>query len=357
MDTTKGGIMKVNKTQLLSAMKKAMPGVETGSSMIEGADTFVFSPSAIHSYNDNISVSVPFSWEGEMKGSVKSMDFFKLIGKLPVEDINIEITAEAIKLSSGMVDAEMVLLDNNLNSYLSELKIEELSWKDLPDNFFEAVKLCKISCNRAPQRGIFVEKNYMLSTDISRINHHKLNTEMERFWLDDPAVGELLKIKDIKSYCITESWAHFKSEEGVIFSCKRKADASYPAPKILEWLESSGTKGEEDIEGQLPKELYEAVDRVATLSGEIDGLPAIQMIINKDTIELNASRYAGKIKEKIKLEKPFETDLNIKIWVDPFFLTEASKKVDGFYIKPGDRKVLVFYNENYTQIASTFKGE
>ena len=50
----------IEKAKLLSAMSKALPGVEKGNSIIEGADTFVLSNNAIHSYNDNISVSVPF---------------------------------------------------------------------------------------------------------------------------------------------------------------------------------------------------------------------------------------------------------------------------------------------------------
>jgi hypothetical protein len=357
----KGEKMKVEKAALLSAMKKALPGVEKGSSTIEGADTFVFQMGILSTYNDNISVSIPLHFKGEIKGAVKSMDFFKLISKMPTDELNIESGESNLKINSGSVEAEMVLIGSNIPDYLSELRLDELKWKELPTNFFGACRLCKITGNRAPQRGIFVEGGLMVSTDISRINQHKLSTEMDRFWLDDPAVIELLKISGLTHYAIADSWANFKGEDGTVFSCKRKDDTGFPVKKINKIIEDN-RKQDEDIENVLPKGLFTVADRVSTLSGEMDGLPAVQMTIKKDCIEFYAERYAGKIRETIPFEKPFEKDINLKLYVDPFFLTEASKKVSNFYLKTmtvNEKKinVLVFYNENYTQVASTFKGD
>jgi hypothetical protein len=353
--------MKTDKQALLSAMKKALPGVEKGTSIIEGADTFVLTKNAIHSYNDNISVSSPFKFDEEISGAVKSLDFFKLISKMPTDDIEIESREECLKVNSGTTEAELTKVETQVGEYIKTLNIDTLQWKQLPAEFFPAIKLCKIDCNNSPHRGIFVNQATMLSTDIARINWHQLETAMDRFWLDDPAVIELLKLENLSHYCVTESWVHFKSEDGTIFSCKKKDDSIYMEEQIKAWLDKCG---KENIDGEnvFPKGLLNVVDRVSTLAEELDGLPAIQMNIKKTYLEFFAQRSSGKIKEKLELEKPFEKDIDMTIWVDPGFLIEASKKVSGFYIKTWaeqeeSKKILVFYNDKYMQIASTMNGE
>lgn len=349
--------MQVKKVEILSAMRKALPGVEKNSSIIEGADSFVFANNAIHSYNDNISVSVPFPHE--LSGSVKSLDFFKLISKISTEEITLEEKEGQIKIGAGTVEAEMnKQAENTLTNYISSLNIQELTWKTIPTNFFEAIRLCKISCNRSTHRGIFVQENIMASTDTSRINSHKLEEEMDRFLIDDPSIVELLKISNLEQYSVTSVWVHFKSKEGIIFSCKRKDDTTYPIRQIMNVIEIH-RKQDSDFENELPKGLCEVVDRVSTLSMEFNGISAVEMNLSKESIELKAERSAGKIKEKIKLDRPFIEDITLNILVDPIFLVEASRKITKFFIrKNGNNCTLVFYNDNYTQIASTFdKGK
>lgn len=352
--------MKIEKTAFINAMRKTLPGVEKGSSIIDGADTFVFSNKAIHTYNDSISVSVPF--DTGLTGAVKSTDFFKLISKLNSEDLDIEFLEGAFKVKSGLVEAEMTNVANNLAGYISTLNIETIKWKPIPAGFFEAIRLCKISCNKAPQRGIFVEKNYMLSTDVSRINHHILSAEMERFWIDDPAVSELMKLDGLEGYAVNESWVNFRGSDGTVFSIKRKDDASYPVTKILSLIEGH-QKTDADMENELPEGLYAVADRVATLSTELDGLSAIKMTINRDNVEFFSERTAGKIKEKMNLKTPFKQPISVSLWVDPSFLIEISRKVSRFYLRtiPGQNdkviNTMVFFNKDYMQIASTFAGD
>jgi len=354
--------MKIEKTAFLSAMKKCLPGVDKGKSVIEGTDTFVFSNNAIHSYNDSISVSTPFKFENEINGAIKSIDFFKLISKLPTDTIELDSTEKEFKLTSGSTEVQMFKIQSKISDYISTMDIDKLQWKDIPANFFDAVKLCIITANNEPQRGIFVNENIMVSTDVKRINQHILSTEMDRFWINDLAVNDLIKIEGLAHYSVSDAWVHFKGKDGIIFSIKRNEDSSYPIQKIMMLIEGS-KKQDEDIENDLPKELYNAADRVATLSSEFDSSPAIKMTVRKDHIEFFAERYTGKIKERIDLEKPFEKDVDLQMWVDPFFLIQIAKKVSSFYIKSVEMEDgdvvsrLIFYNKDYIQIASTFTGD
>ncbi len=357
--------MKIEKKLFLDAMKKCLPGVEKGTAIIDGADTFVFSKKAIHSYNDNISVSVPFITEKEIDGAVKSIDLFNLISKISSDEIEIEEREESFKITDGKTKIEMIKIKDSISEYISTLNISKLEWKSLPDNFLEAIRLCRINNNSAPQRGIFVDDKKMMSTDIVRINYFELSSKIDRFWLDDPSVSELVKIEGLEEYSVSESWTHFKSKNGTIFSCKRKDDSRYPEQKIEEIVKSriaeihKKEKDEGDVEGSFPKEISNVVDRVSVLSSEVEGSSAIRMTIRKDELEFFAKKYAGKINEKIKLDQPLKKDVEIKIWVDSSFLIEAAKKGCDFYIKSTDSNIdnLTFHSKDYMQIVSTIIGD
>jgi hypothetical protein len=356
-----GEIMKIKKEVLLNSMKHCLPGVEKGNSLIEGADTFVFGAGAIHSYNDGISVSAPFD-VGDLTGAVKSMDFYKFINKIPGDEVEITPAEGEWNFKTETMEASMTLVNSKIIDYISQLSIKDLGWLPLPDDFFEGVRLCKISCNRSIQRGIYVQNNRILSTDTIRINAYIMNKEMPNFWLDDPAITELVKVPDLKQYSIQPAWVHFKNEQGVVFSCKRKADGQYPHDLLIKHIQNNSFKKETDSVYHFPPSITDVVDRVGVLADTIQDSLAIQMIIGKNNIIIQSKRESGKIKETIAFEKPLDglgENQTIEMWVEPDFIIEASKKVTGFIIKQHEKegviqKNLVFFNDKYCQVVAAY---
>ncbi len=202
----------------------------------------------------------------------------------------------------------------------------------------------------------------MLSTDALRVNRYILSSNMDQFWLDDNSIIEIIKIDEITDYCVSDAWVHFKEKNGTIFSCRRKEDSYYRLQNIQELLEKYKKK-DEDIENILPDGIYNVVDRVSVLSKDVDGSSMICMSIDKNSVEFSSERYAGKIKEKLLFEKPFEKDIKLKIWIEPTFLKEVSKKASNFYIRSHklesgeSTNVLIFFNNEYMQITATSIGE
>lgn len=349
--------MIIKKEVLLASMRKCLPGVETGSSIIEGADTFVFSNGAVHSYNNAVSVSAPITTAEPLTGSVKSAEFYKLISKLGA-DIEITVGAETWEIKSGKTVAVISLVTSNIAEYLSVLKISAIEWTGLHEKFIEAVKLCKIACNTSVHRGIFVQNGIMISTDLQRINVYKLGeTFPHTFWIDDPAVVEMMKFGSLVSIAVSADWVHFRSVDGSVFSCRKKEESTFPAGRILEIVAEHDADAD-CITGTLPPELDSVIDRVGILSRDISGWQAIKLTFHKTEIEAFSQRDAGKITESVPMTVPFPTDLNISIWIDADFILDAAKKVPNFYIKTlaagaGTRKDFVFKNDYYTQIIST----
>lgn len=365
--------MIIKKTMLLEALKAVMPGVDKGSGLIEGADTFVFLSGAVHTYNDSVSVSVPLPGAEELVGSVKSKEFFALVSRLASEDIELEVLDGKWSLKAGRTKGTITLYQAGVIEFLQALKLGELEWKPLPADFSSALRLCKMSCNATPMRGIYVGDHIMASTDTTRINRYtfleldpagvpvpdKIPENWENltpFWIDDPAAGDLIKLGGLAQYSVSAGWVHFLSDSGAVFSCKKKDAAMFPSKQMAMTL-TQVKKLDDLVTGPLPRDIGEAVERVSVFGNEqAGGGSAITITIHQLWITIEASRTTGSVSEDLPWDAPLETDPELVVTVDHSFLVEAGRKVSTFRIKKmGDKQCLIFEADHYTQLAGTVK--
>lgn len=345
--------MNIAKDKLLVAMKKALPGVDKGATLIEGADTFLFAGAFLHSYNDAVSVSVPVELDG-LHGACKSLDAFRLISKINAPIIEVEAEGNKWKFSAGRTKAELTLIDSKLGSYLEELKLDAIAFESVPEDFAAGLKLVKMAQNTDPRRGVCVSGNLMVSTDSVRMNRYQMKSEMKPFWIDDPAIADLLKLDEVRMYALSEAWVHFRLDDGTIFSCKRKDHTKYPL-KLIDNLINEVERKDNDVGGKLPASLTEVVDRVATLATDVKGSLPVRLALTPAELEVYAEKTTGKASESI----PWETPINCpktEVWVDSSFLLEAGKKVVEFYLTVSpttNATALVFTTPSYTQVASS----
>ena len=343
--------MNVNRKDLLEALKKCLSGIETGATILEGADTFVFSEGRILSYNDNISVSVPFEIEGgEIIGAIKALEFFTLINRFSEETIKITEKEGKWIIRSGEAKAEFVLLDSSILERVNKIFPPDNEWKSLPDNFFRGIKICKIPSNKSSLSGYFVNGNRLVSTDTVRINFYNLDREMEKFWVSDTSINELEKLSKISFYALTSSWVHFKTEDGVIFSCKRLNDESYPEDKILNVKEKNRKEGE--VSFTFPKRLLDAIYRASVLSTSVENFETIDISFSSENIIIQSERSSGKYFERVSWDNSVSIDKEIEIRIDFAMMELAMKQAKSFYIKEEseDNKRIVFEYEEGLQI-------
>ena len=351
------------KTTLQEAMKKCMPGVETGSSLIVGADAFLFTPGYLHTYNDTIAVSTPLTAEG-LEGAVKAADLYKLVTKINAPMINIEVNGPEVNISGGRTKARMTMIDaTRVQEYINTLGLDAAEWKKLPGGFMEAVTLCKLSCNPSPLRGIAVaaapdgQNAQVMSTDQSRISVGSLQGPMDPLWIDDPVVNDLMKLGDPTDYAMGGPWLHLKYADGTIFSCKLKDCAQFPVT-LFNTAVTAAQAVPAILAGRLPKDLLEATGRVATMASGIDGSSAslVRLTFKKDGLELYAKKDTGDASELVPWDTPLETDPNRVAWVDTSFLMEAGRKAMDFklvHAEGSETDTMVFTSEGFTQLVST----
>ena len=108
--------MTVQKKQLVESLKLAMPGIESGNVVLQGSDTFIFHNGKIFTYNDSMAVSIPIEQTGlveeDIEGAVKADEFFKVVSKLPQDEISFEVSENnSWILKSGKAKVEMTLID------------------------------------------------------------------------------------------------------------------------------------------------------------------------------------------------------------------------------------------------------
>ena len=358
--------MNIERKEFLQALKRALPGVEAGNVILEGADTFIFADGYIHSYNDNISVSVPFpivNKKGEtVSGALKAKDFYDLINRLSGTTLNLFPKESAWVVKAGNSTAELTLLDTSIISHVQNLLPGKIKWNSLPERFMDGLAICKFSANKSVLSGVFAQDDLLLSTDNIRVNSYKMDAEVaESFWISDSAVSELVKLNNPKKYFISKAWIHFLTADKDIFSCKRLAQDKYPVAKLQKLL-TSHQKEKDDISNDLPESLMDAVNRAAALSQNIESFDTIKLTFTKEHIEVFSQRPSGKFTENVAWTKAFKKDFKpIAIFADYAMIENGIKHSKSFYLKRTIAKEkettrIIFVHGNGIQLIATFDG-
>lgn len=358
-------MISIEKANLIAALKKVMPGVEKGATVIDGADQLLFTGASVSSYNGEIAVSAPCDTQG-VSFSVKGADFYNLVSRMSDVTLSLEIVDNKVKLKAGRTKASMSLLDSSkVLELVKELNLASLEYKDLSEDFVDGVRICALAGNVESIRGVAVgdcgETSAIYETDTNRVCINVLPEKMESFWVDDGTFNDALKVGTPKAYSVSDAWLHLKYEDGTVFSAKRKDHSAYPFPALAGFLDSF-KNANVIASGRLPNNISEAVSRVAILASGSENKNArlVELTFNKTELDLYAEKVGGEASETIPWDTPLETDpQGIKVWVDTAFLLEASNKVMDFtlcYLDMNDGQPptisLVFQSGEYTQFVS-----
>ena len=343
----------VNRPALLAALNKALPGIDKGTTMIEGADTFVFDDGVVRTYNDNISISVTATDLQGLVGAVKASDFHKTISKLNGTEIEVEITPDNWKLKAGRSRPTITRFQDNITQFLEMIDADVSEWVPLPGEFGAALSLCFIPGNKVQKRGCFIEGGAMYSTDGVVLNRYVFEEQIPNIYLDDPAVAELLKLGKFTEINVGTGWVHFRAENDVVFSAKLKDRTDYPLEGARSYFDTVDNSTP-SYTAQIPKGTDFATDRVAVFGVEQEGSQAIEFSMSSVGITLSSKRISGGNEEDI----PWDTeDVNVSgtftALINPAFLIAAVHKASRLsVIELEFASILVFGSNAFRQIVS-----
>jgi hypothetical protein len=342
--------MQVDKGALLKAVKKVMPGVGSGSKVLAGSDTIIFSQKSIHSFNREISVSVPFDFEGDEKGitgTVDANDLFSILNnkrlKVISDTLEIEQLPNGIKFVGNHWDG---VLDFQEDSEWMSEKIEALNAaecdKELPTAFMTGMGLCSIKGNSIPQHGVYVKGDSMYSTDRRVANIYSMDSECEEFWIGQEEVDEFIKVPGMFThYSLSDGvlghWVHFKDTEGTIFSMALKDCSIYK--NALTFLMAQAEVGPEDkaLCGVLPSGFADAIDTCSIMAEKDSrsGKKSVEITFTSEQMVVKGIKIGGKLTNSLPWDEENKMDLGDKKLKYQFVsgnIVTASRKAKNFFI-------------------------
>lgn len=341
--------MKLNRVKLINDLNKVMPGISTGTVVLEGADTIVFSKGHIYSYNSAISVDVKMSEEIELQGVVKGEDFYNCLTKLPNDEIELEVVDNTWHLKDGKINVKITLLSvNNIFERFESLAPNN-TWIDIDGvEFNKALKVCNMPKNSSRYAGVYVNGTEFLSTDGYVMNKYTVKENYPLFWINNNAVSELLKWDSFTAVEMNKTWLQFKSVEGTIFSVKTLDTSAFPSERVSKVLEDVANTPA-TFESEFTDDFYKAIDRAAAFSGESDDHEVVSFNIGKEGSVVKSERTSGayeEVIEEIKSDTEFEMLLDIQMIRDsaPLFtkfkLLQRAESINILLIQDSAYKLL-----------------
>ena len=323
--------MKINKNNLLSVLEKVAPGADERENMLEGTDSFAFTKGGVHSYNDYISISSPFVFEGgEVEGSVKAKDFLKILKKFPDDEIEGEVKGDRWCLVSGNLKVNINFVKSDTLPYLKDILANDKDFIDVDESFQRGLTLCYINNNAHKYRGVACSGDKFYSTDGMRVNIYELAENLPPFYIDEEGIKQIIKIPKIKSLHIGEGWAHFKDGDGVVFSCRVKNYKDFGLGGV-QAIEEKNRYMDGDIMVDLPAAFPEMVERASILALDMTGRDALKMTLEDKFLSLYGERVSGDIHEKIEIDAKIDKPVTVYLGSD--FLKEVVKKTNSLYLK------------------------
>ncbi len=353
-------IITVNRLEFLAALNKCFSGVTVGATTLEGVKNVIIDDGIIHSYNDIISVSVPFQGLKGVKAVVSAEELISVLTKLSAVDLQVEVAETVFKIICGKARIEMILKKDTLLQYIDQVWKDIGKWVKLPTNFREALSLCIFSANSSALAGLYVRDNLVVSTDELRINCYTLAESMTGFKLADTSVKELLEVKEMEKYSISDKWLHIMTADKVVFSCKRQSDESFY--EKISGIIAQHTVKEKEVCGTFPKKLGEVVSRASTFHTNINGYKVIMLNLTKDGVECSSNDSQGSYKEVVEWDAPLEKNFKeLAIYVDSAVIQYAVERASKFYTKvlqhgEKDHVRIILKDENFLHIFSTVQG-
>lgn len=330
--------MTVNKNELLHALEVTKGGL-AAKAIIEQSTCFVFTGGKVITFNDEISISHPI--EVGFVGAVNALELLAFVNKVKGDSFEITAQENELLLKSGRSKAGLI--------FQSEitLPVEEVAeienWKALPKDFTKALNFTMGACSNDMTRPILtcvhINQAVIEGSDSYRIAHWDLSKKLptKPFLLPATTCTKLVRMK-LTHVSLTEGWAHFKTEENSVISCRIMFESF---PDTSSWLQVKGKAL------TFPKNILEILDRASIFSKRDFALDETVMLkITNKKILIRSESESGWFEETTKIE--FDgPDLDFSI--TPYLLRDILNQSSTAEI---DGTKLLFKGENWKYLTT-----
>lgn len=333
--------MKVNRVELLDALEKVKPGLASKET-IEQSTSFAFIGDKVVTYNDEISISHPVKGL-DVIGAVKAQTLYGYLNRVKQDTLDITLEENQVIIKTGRAKAGLIFESNVI------LPVEEIGkidkWTPIPDDFLPALKFCYPSCSRDISRNVLtcvhITPERMESSDSFQISVYKLSEKfpIQPFLLPASAAKELVRY-NVKEISLGDSWVHFRTEEGTIFS-SRLFMAEFP--NVDRFLNLSG------MMFTFPDTIKDILRRAEIFAKTKESAddPMVTVTLNKGKFIISVQSDHGWFKEIEKASSYKGNTIEFKVIID--FLREILDKTMTCTI---GENTLGFQGDNWKHIVA-----
>jgi len=303
--------MRIQKQELLNKLKSIKPGLAS-KEIIEHSNSFCFDSDKIVTYNDEVSVEAPF--ESGITGAIRGAEFYKTVDKFPADSIRLQQKDNQLIISSKKAKASFNIEEFNLPEISSPKK-----WKNLPEDFKEAVNLCSLSASKSMAKPaltcLYFNGTEVRSCDNYRVSIYSSSSEFPLAMLLPAAAALNLCSHDVVKYNVSDQWIHFKTKEDIVFHCRSIQDEFPHEDEINPFFKFKATRNVD-----LPISLPDMIERAEIMDdSEFDIDKAIQLTLTGNALICKGQGNIGWFEEKEQLDY---SGPDVTIQIHPRLLTE-----------------------------------
>jgi hypothetical protein len=293
---------------MLAVLDKARPGITPKDQMEQGS-SFIFADGRVHTFNDNIAVSVPFDFDFD-DCAVPSKPILGLLRKMNNKEVNLEIKEGHLIVKAGRsrskikIEKEIVL---NYGKYAEvEGKFKKFPvTKELLKKAFDAVgpTVCTDTAFRHLCGIHLLSRNGAIWAESGRkvqyTTYRVVEESKAKLDLNIPidSYKALMRL-GAKKYCKESGRIHFQCEGDVKFSAWYTAEG-YPVIPIDAWRKEA----KKATKITFPKNIHETLDRTYDFSiDNIDHDAFISIAVKDGVAIIKAVGNMGEITEKCKVK-------------------------------------------------------
>lgn len=319
--------MKINREATLSILNRARAGIST-KGIVEEASCFIFTGSHVVSFNDRISIAVPF--ESDFICAVPADELIKTIQNSKMEELSVKLKDNEFVLSDKKFRAGITTIENSLAESLPINSVADLKWKKCPENLLKGIEQCLFSAAKSSAVAylncIAIIDDHVVSSDNFRISYYDLGQSVEgKYLIPLSSAIELVSIDSFVKYAVNDSWMYFKTKDDIFFFC-RLVDAEFPDVSTLLSVNKNAVKM------TLPtKELQQALQACSVFSSSIDVDKKVEVSIDEGSLVCKSLNEKGWIEYAVeKTDSP-----DIKFEVHPDFLYDILPMIQEVMIDEG----------------------
>jgi len=300
--------MDVNRKELIEAMSKIKPGI-ANKEFLEQSTHFILNENEIISYNDEISIVYPIDLG--VQCTVDASLFYKLASKLDGENLFLGLDGTTLRVESEGVKAKLpTAVSSEMFEYIGKLTKEqdELEWKKLPSDFISGISMCIFSASLDKTQGtltcVWIEEGDIITFDKYRASWYQMESKVQdKFYIEADYLSALLDFEDPSEYCLSEGWAHFAMDNGVVFSARRTMpDKMLPVR----------TKFKVDSDVPIVSVPYSLVSAIETVSLTVEQEEKMNQFVTidfgEDFIHCKGESERGSIEKEIRLDEPLQIE-------------------------------------------------